>query len=239
MYLGLYWFEREQNVSSTTRTVLQVLYVFQKLDSEIFTKYRLILSPSKSYYFALNDNIDVTFNELLPVVLDRFRKDEKLKSISHDHVSELGFRFSFLTDNPNKYRHALSFLLGVKESYIPNSLLYNYNLDYGKDFNWFRNLLIELLTIVSPVKWGGVIDPRFRDDIAQHNSNEYFIGWLNYFSNKIELPPIPTDKYIIEPFRDEGKIIATTQELWDRNNPEIVSKAMELVSLFRQNNIIR
>ena len=47
MYLGLYWFDREQNVSSATRTVLQVLYVFQKLDFEIFTKYRLILSPFK------------------------------------------------------------------------------------------------------------------------------------------------------------------------------------------------
>lgn len=239
MYLGLYWFDREQNVSSATRTVLQTLYVFQKLDSEIFTKYRLILSPSKSYYFALNDNIDVTFNELLPVVLDRFRKDEKLKSISHDHVSELGFRFSFLTDNPNKYRHALSFSLGRKGSHPTNNLLYDYNLDYGKDFNWFRNLLIELLTIVSPVKWGGVIDYRFCKDVLQQDVKEYFIGWLNYFSNEIELPPIPTDKYIIEPFRDEGKIIATTQELWDRNNPEIVSKAMELVSLFRKCNIRR
>jgi hypothetical protein len=73
----------------------------------------------------------------------------------------------------------------------------------------------------------------------QQQLPEYFFGWMSYFSNDILLPPIPSD-YEIEEVANQGKILITTKDDFDAvKNPEHYQKAMRLVELFREYNIVR
>jgi hypothetical protein len=76
----------------------------------------------------------------------------------------------------------------------------------------------------------------FYRDLMDLESDEYWFGWMTYFSKYIKLPKLPPG-IKVEELPNGGKLLITIEEVFTCENPEHVRKAKSLVELFRKNNI--
>jgi hypothetical protein len=103
------------------------------------------------------------------------------------------------------------------------------------DFSELRKFILFLISSFQPYSIQ-ISESFFYDDLMDLDSNEFWFGWMSYFSKDIKIPQIPIE-IKVEELPNGGKLLTTTEETFTSDNPEHLSKAKLLVELFRKNNI--
>jgi hypothetical protein len=175
---------------------------------------------------------------LLKRIKKRIEQSTTLKNISDDYIDRTatvdGYYATKKLDNDASFRYTV----GLMDEYnTTSSLIINnfYSLKDLNDFSGLRKFILFLAEIFQPYSIQ-VSESFFYRDLMDLASEEYWFGWMTYFSKGIKIPEISSD-IKVEQLPNGDKLLITTAETFTSENPEHLRKAKLLVELFRKNNV--
>jgi len=233
------FFERKSAPKSFLETSgVIVNYLKMIVESSLVDFDSILMFPKENEYKI--ESLDDLYDEktrieiaecLLRLKLDDIKKYHKNVKPDLNFKESVGNSFFLKIFKKNEKRLSYIFYLGGDKETVFIEGFKNINLSA----NNLRALFEKHCIFLEPL-YGFFYSSFIK---KQQQLPEYFFGWMNYFSNEINLPPIPPE-YEIEQIANLGKLLITTREDFDAvNNPVHYQKAMKLVELFRHYNCMR
>jgi len=182
-------------------------------------------------------------NELIQLFLDGIRKRirrhtvlEEIPDDFFDNTSTVdGFYYSNKFDDETSFIYEVGGLIDGDNT-ESSLLIKNYSaMEHLTDFDSLRSFILMLVDLFDPSSIE-VSEYSFYRGLMDLESDEYWFGWVSYFSKNIKLPQVP-DEIMIERLPNGGKLLITTYETFNCSNSSHVRKAKLLVDLFRKENI--
>jgi hypothetical protein len=221
--LFLYWGCRELTLIERAENVCKYLRIVgDTLDVSSFTINSSIISSTAS-----REDIAVVLEQLKLPVKKHYRRQEIEDNFTEDVGSVLSLKTNSFT---------LKFNVGGCQATVPNSLIVDGLNSISADL---VHILFEKSILFLNPDWGVITNYAFYKDIAKQSIDEYWFGWMSFFSNRLNLTfsKIP-DEIRVEKVNN-GTLLITTEQLFSSEDLSSVQKALSLVNLFRKSNIIR
>ncbi|WP_316815864.1 Imm52 family immunity protein [Pedobacter nyackensis] len=170
-----------------------------------------------------------TVSIILEQIKREIRKHYKEKDIPDDFTEKVSSRVSFRSEGLS-FRIAIG---GCQENASNNIIIEGRNLHlldvpelFKTSINYFKP------------DWGVITQIDYIEEELGQTIDEYWFGWMTYFSKTIRLPEIPQN-IITEELSTGGKLLITSHEPF---NPQIIehsNKAKALVTAFRKAGMFR
>ncbi len=172
-----------------------------------------------------------------------------LKSIFRTANSKLGTKiketdfgivssgFSFFADTKYDDSCIVSYRLGAIWKYDKYSLNMFKNfevLEQLRTFNEITNLIKYLINEFDPYLIE--VTDFGMERINDFQSGEIWHGWMTYINNEFEVPKFPDDIEVIN-YPNDGKLIISTHDFFEIDNPLHLEKAQNIINFMRENNI--
>jgi len=237
-------------MNMTNKRIIRLFIESKKLPIIDRAKYITEKQKAIGEYFGKHDwylfdktEIDIRDSEqvtslFLKRIKKRIEQSTTLKNISDDYVDRTatvdGYYATKKLDNDSSFRYTV----GLTDEYnTMSSLIINnfYSLKNLNDFGEVKKFILFLVEIFQPYSIQ-VSESFFYRNLMNLDSDEYWFGWITYFSKSIKMPEIPLE-IKVEELSNGGKLLITTEEIYTSENPEHLRKAMLLVELFRKYNI--
>jgi len=237
-HMSLFWYNRKQTILETARVCIEVLKIFHNIEPSSTRKWH-ILGFKKTLELDLCENNEELANTIalryVAENLKEIHKYNKGSEITIGFSEPVGFIYTIASAKETGDRFYIQVQLGLYNTIVPNGFIVEFPKQKKITFPFAYALFKDLIQKLNP-------DHAFfssRKISKLQKSNEFFVGWLSYFSNETKLPPIPSE-YEVEQLDGIGKLLITTRDDFDSlNNPEHYAKAMRLVELFREHGIVR
>lgn len=236
LIIGFFWGDNKKKIIEAATWSVDLLEELQNS----FPVFKELYITSSEEKLDLSNNsrsgsINILANEILRLKIPAIKKYHKGVEPSINFKEEVGHTFSLHTSGDVLKQFVLSFSIGAYAKGLTNRLIVNYPIDFHISYEWAYLFFNKLNKFIQP-KYSFIASNRVMN---KQNLPEFFFGWMNYFDNSIQLPPMPNN-YIIEETDKIGTLLITTKEDFDAvNNPTHYDKARQLVELFRSHNIVR
>jgi hypothetical protein len=220
-----YWYCREQSLIDRAIDVSRYLV---KLNSVI---------AIDEWQTTLDQVIQVKDSEnAIHTLLNHFKKEVKrhykVKEVDDSFAEDIGSVLTLKSISPH-HNIKLKFIIGGCHSNIPNSLIVQGLKGEARIVKSCFAIGIEHFK----VDWATVTDFEFIDRVTKQSSDEFWIGWMLYLSNKVQSNLEGLNCSIEE--LNTGKLITVTDAEFDPSDPLHVKKAIDVADYFRTNNISR
>lgn len=106
------------------------------------------------------------------------------------------------------------------------------------DFNFYKSIFEIIINKINP-KYAYLIPHNLMRamNYVDLPSNTYKVGWVNYFSNKLNLNS--KLQFMNQEFFHEGFLTMSIKEVFDENNPRHNDCARTMFDFFKDNNIVK
>ena len=224
--ISVYWGCRQLNLIDRASDMFNYLKI---LTAKVF--------PEAEWEMLDSGKIDLNDAKTIKIILENLKKEikshYKLKSVEDTFTEEIN-SIGIFSNQSITIRISIGGCANIPNSInierrFKSNIIHHYEV--------MKSLFEQTIFYFAP-DWGVITDRVFYKDIANQSINEYWFGWMNYFSKKLSIPIIPSEfKY--EVINELGKLYITTEEIFDVSNPVHVEKAKMLVDLFRKERIER
>jgi hypothetical protein len=234
----------------TDRNIIRIYFKSTELNikeraSFIVEKQAQISESLDKFDWLLFDKTSVNLKDkdyAIQLFLKRIKKGIKTftskKNIPEDYFDTIscidGYYASRKFDNDASFTYTIGHINASKNA---SSLIIT-NFDCLKNlsqFEQFKTFIMDLITIFQPYSIE-VSEYAFYRERMNLKSDEYWFGWLTYFSKYIEIPRVIADAEI-EELNNGGKLLIVTKEYFNSENPEHLKRAKSLTELFRRSNV--
>ena len=223
--LYLYWFCNQLNLYERAVNINRYLEAIQDL------------LPVKQFIIADGENnntISTSFSshnveQILSLIKKDVSRHYKKKDVPNEFSEDISSRVTLIAEGL-----VVKFAIGGCVKGAPNSLRFEGNL---LQFINIIQLFKESINYFKP-NWGVVTQYDFVEEVLKQTNDDYWFGWMTYFSDEIKLPRIPSE-IKIEKLPHGGKILLTTEDVFDTYNNEHANRAKALAQAFKIANIKR
>jgi hypothetical protein len=201
---------------------------------EFLNKFEWLLFDKTPVDLKLKEEVVQLF---LKRMKKRIKADTTIKNIPDDYLDNVlsidGYYASKKFDNDASF----TYWIGTIDKHHNASLIIK-NFDGLTGLNRYselRKFILALIQIFQPYSIE-VSEYVFYRKLMDLKSDEFWFGWMTYFSKDMKIPAAPSD-IKVEELPNGGKLLITTEEFFSFESPEHVRRAKSLVELFRKNNI--
>lgn len=206
----------------------------QALISESLNKFNWLLFDKTAVDLNQQEDVAQLFKKRIK---KRIQKSTVIKNIEDDYLDDTntidGYYASKRFDDDASFTYSIG---STKHDYDSSLVIINFDsLNELNRFDGLKHFIFYLINIFEPYSIE-VSEYKFFREKMDLRSDEYWFGWMTYFSNKISIPEVPPG-IKVEDVGNKGKLIITTEDFFTSDNSEHFNRAKSLVNLFRNKNI--
>ena len=226
--LHLYWGKRQKTILDLGHEISDFLIQLYNFDEEIFNNWG-ILRNNSVLEIGLEKQHTISDINLL---ISHLILEDNLNDIKKQNV-EINYNFSqdtgFVISLRKEKVCVIRLIIGTNNDYLTNVVTIQFEKGFTKNYKWFHDLFLLTINMWNPDY--GLLTESALSQILNADITQYSFGWMNYFSNKLNIKINDIEGTTNEEFKD-GKIIIATKEIFTRNNQNHIESVTKLFNSY-------
>lgn len=238
LFLGIYWKNRQESIRTVAEKLYSLMHRLVEIDNRLQNLKIVTLAKIENKLFDFSqkegDVVPALANAILADKQKQIRKYHPSTTPSVDFHEPVGFVLAF--DVPGLKKMDISGILGSYDINATNNFLIKFPPDFLYDFKYVDSLFTEVVNVLRP-NWGVISSRRFDDELLKYTLPEIRPGWLNYFSNNLNVSELK-EKMNSKDVQDGFITYATSgDEIFSTDNKQHVEKVFAVRDFLRKKKI--
>lgn len=191
--------------------------------------------PKQTYLDYIDAN--KCTNQLLDYLKKSVKSHYRLEYIPDDFEEDIGSAITLKLKLKDLKELTIKALIGSCSTNVPNSIIIESANGLLNNILISKSLFYTTILLFDPL-WGTFTSPSLYKELLHQNIDEYWVGWMMYFSNVVKLPSL-SSFYSIDRSLKNGIVVFITDEEFDASEKNHIARAKFLFELFRENEIKR